>query len=152
MLLEKPPHFRLFPAPPGTEFFQGQCRAIAAKLHDGRVIGKRVAEILPNRMAPEIQPRVRFFELIIRICKALRNIPRQAEKTVAVGSIDSTVSAGCAGTFHNPVLDDVTEFLGCFVDGVAEVAKGRQFLHNCHGLLPVADAQDALQADNAAHP
>jgi len=32
MLLEEPPHFRLFPAPVGTEFFQGQSRALAAKL------------------------------------------------------------------------------------------------------------------------
>ena len=36
MLLEEPPHFRLFPAPTGAEFFQGERRAAAAKLDRGR--------------------------------------------------------------------------------------------------------------------
>ena len=38
MLLEEPPHLRLFPAPSDAEFFQSKCRAIAVKLDDGRVI------------------------------------------------------------------------------------------------------------------
>ena len=38
MLLEEPPHFRLFPAPSSAEFFQSQCRAIAGKLDNGHVV------------------------------------------------------------------------------------------------------------------
>ena len=55
-------------------------------------------------MTPEIQPRVRFFKFVLHISQALRDIPRQAEKTVAVGGVDGAVSAGCAGAFYNPVL------------------------------------------------
>ena len=36
MFSEEPPHFCLFPAPPGAEFFQGKSRALTAELNHGR--------------------------------------------------------------------------------------------------------------------
>ena len=103
-------------------------------------------------MTPEIQPRVRFFKFVLNISQPLRNIPGQAEETIAVSSVDSPVSAGRAGALDDPILDGIAEFLRLFVEGVADVVQLRQLPHSIHGFLFVADAQNTFQADNPPDP
>jgi len=103
-------------------------------------------------VAPEIQPCVGFFEFVLRLCQALRDIPWQTEKPIAVSGVDSSVSAGHAGAFNDPVLDGVTELLGSFFDVIADVAQLGQFLQDLNGFLATADTQDALQANDTPDP
>ena len=56
ILLKKSPHLCLFPAPAPSQGFQCQSGAKSPELNGRRQTGKRIAGLLPNRVAPEVQP------------------------------------------------------------------------------------------------
>jgi len=88
----------------------------------------------------------------MRICQPLRDIPRQAEEAVVIGSINGAASAGRARAFSYPVFDGITEFFCSLLNGIVDVAQLRQLLHDLQGLLATTDAEDALEADNTPNP
>lgn len=57
-----------------------------------------------------------------------------------------------AGALDRPVLDLIDELLCLRVKLVIYVAQLGQFVHHLQGILPVFDAQDALEAHDAVDP
>ena len=80
MFSEKAPNLRLFPSPAPAKGFQCQNSAVLPKLNSRRREGKRIARLLPNSVAPEIQPCVCLSKLILALCKPLCSVSGQAEE------------------------------------------------------------------------
>ena len=75
---------------------------------------KRIAGLLPYRVAPEVQPCVRLIKAIVRLSETLGNVSGQTQEAVSWGGIDGLgAHTGLAGALNHPVLNLIGKFL-CF--------------------------------------
>lgn len=80
VFLEKAPDLSLLPTPTTAQSLQGQNGAVLAKLDSRRYMRERIVDILPYRMAPQIQPCVRLIKVIVRLRETLGNIAGRHRK------------------------------------------------------------------------
>ena len=114
---------------------------------------KRIAGILPYSVAPEIQPCVRLIKVIVRLHEALGDVSGQAQEAIARGGIDSlSAHTGFTGALDHPILDLISKFLCFGIQFIIYVAQLDQLVHHLQGLVPVLDAQNALEPYDTACP
>ena len=101
-------------------------------------------------MAPEVQPCVCIAEFNFAVCEPLRDVPRQANEAVAVRGIDRAVRTALAGAFKHPVAYAVLEFLGGGVKCLGDVPERLQLVEYPQRIAATTDAENALDANNAA--
>ena len=112
---------------------------------------KRIAGILPYSVAPEIQPCICLIKVIVRLHEALGDVSGQAQE--AIGGIDSLgPHAGFTGALDHPILNLISEFLCFWIQFIIYVAQLDQLVHHLQGLVPVLDAQNALEPYDTACP
>ena len=114
---------------------------------------KRIAGILPYSVAPEIQPCVCLIKVIVRLHEALGDVSGQAQEAIARGGIDSlSAHTGFTGALDHPILDLISKFLCFGIQFIIYVAQLDQLVHHLQGLVPVLDAQNALEPYDTACP
>ena len=152
ILAEEPPDLGLLPAPAIAQGLQSQHGAVLAKLDGRSQEGECVAVVPEDRVAPQIQPGIRFTKDDLLLCQPLGDISGHAKKPVAGRDIYSSVGAFGPGAFAHPVGDAVGQQLGFGIQRVGDVTQLLEPVKGLDGLLAAADAGDALDANDAACP
>ena len=152
MLLKETPYLCLFPAPTPPQCLQGQHRTVPAILDRRSQKRERIVRLLPDRVAPEVEPCVRFFKFVMCRHQSPGNAARQAEKTIPIRGIYCLSHASLASAVCHPICDLIGKLLGFGVQRIGQVAQGGEDIQRFERRSATFHPKDAFQPNDTARP
>ena len=138
--------------PPLSQGFQSQNGAIFAKLHSRPQEGECISVVPEHRMAPKIQPSIRFTEYHAFLRQPLSDISGHAKKPVSGRDINSFILAFLSGALDHPVCDPIGQLLCSGFQIIGQVSQCLQLVHDLQSLLSASQTQNTLQTNDTTSP